>query len=461
MRHRKRLALRIWLALAGFGLLALTVVLLLSSAGLLGDAGPIGLDVVLALIVCAVGGTALIAAGTELAGHFDDIERLRGDLLMAEQHGDRLPRRRSGTDPREDELGRLGATMADLLARRRAERSRPDARLEAVLATIADGLVLATENGLVVLINESGRTLLGRNRIDIGTSLYAALEREDVAAAVRSASEAGRPVTAMIRTVEGDHLACRIAPLPDHGGIALSVQATVVEHRRGVEHDLGLLDRLPEARPPGPETPLAELSASAVDTETTGLDLDTDRVLSVGVVRVHGTRVYRGASFERLVNPAVEIPSRATAVHGLTNAMIAAAPDFRKIVPELKAMLADTAIIGHNVRFDLGMLAREMERAGEPWAPPPALDTAVLYMAVEPGAADLELGAVAERLGITVQGRHTALGDSLVTAEIYVRLVPRLHDRGVVTLGDALERQRRAMRKAGIEEKLDPDLERA
>jgi DNA polymerase-3 subunit epsilon len=451
MRRTTKAALAIWLVLAAGALLALTLLLLLTSAGFLGDR-PVAPAVALGLAAFAFGGLALRAALSLVADHFTAIDRLRGDLLAAGQHGEGLPPRWQEPEAGDDELSRLAATMADLVDRRRAERSRPDARLEAVLATVADGLVIAAENGLVVLINRAARTLLGPGRIAVGTSLYTALERDDVAAAVDRALQSGQPIRAMIRTVEGDHLACRIAPMPDHGGLALSIHATVLEARAGLDHDLALLDRLPEAVPPEADTPLAELSATVLDTETTGLDAATARLLSVGAVRLHGTRVFHGAVLERLVNPGVDIPLRATAVHGLTNAMVAGAPAFADILPDLEAFLADTLIVGHNIRFDLAVLSREMERAGSPWTRPLSLDTALLFMALEPDGNDLSLEALAAHFGVTVQGRHTALGDSLVTAEIYVRMVPRLRDKGVETFGDALDLQRFAMRKAGIPE---------
>jgi DNA polymerase-3 subunit epsilon len=454
---RKRAALRLWLAVAGAALVSVTVILLLSFAGYVGGDGPIGPAVLLGLAAFAVGGLALRAAVAVIARHFDALEALRGDLMAADRHGERMPGRwAEGAAPGDGELGRLASTMGDVLDRHRAERSRPDARLEAVLATVADGLVIAAENGLVVLVNEAAQTLFGRGRIAVGTSLYAALEREDVAEAVAGAVACETPIRATIRTVDGDHLACRVAAMPDHGGIALSVPATVLEPRAGVSHDLRLLDRLPDAAPPRPDTPLAELSASAVDTETTGLDARTDRVLSVGVVRVHGSRVFHGAVLERLVNPGVVVPAGATAVHGLTEAMVAGAPPFAEIVPDLETILADTVILGHNVRFDLAMLTREMREAGREWTAPMALDTALLYMALEPDGESLDLAVLAERYGVAVQGRHTALGDSLVTAEVYVRMLPRLRDKGVETFGDVLDLQRFAMRRTGIPE--DPAL---
>jgi DNA polymerase-3 subunit epsilon len=61
---------------------------------------------------------------------------------------------------------------------------------------------------------------------------------------------------------------------------------------------------------------------------------------------------------------------------------------------------------------------------------------------LHPAQADHSLEAIAERLGVPVIGRHTALGDALVTAEIFVRLVPLLAERGIVTLAQALDASR-------------------
>ena len=65
-------------------------------------------------------------------------------------------------------------------------------------------------------------------------------------------------------------------------------------------------------------------------------------------------------------------------------------------------------------------------------------DTLLLTSALDPALPSFELDAIAARMGVDVHGRHTALGDALVTAEIYVRLLPRLADLKVTTLGAAL-----------------------
>jgi DNA polymerase-3 subunit epsilon len=69
----------------------------------------------------------------------------------------------------------------------------------------------------------------------------------------------------------------------------------------------------------------------------------------------------------------------------------------------------------------------------------PVLDTLLLSALVHPNQASHRLEAIAQRFDITVHGRHTALGDALVTAEVLLRLIPLLEAMGIRTLGEALK----------------------
>jgi len=162
--------------------------------------------------------------------------------------------------------------------------------------------------------------------------------------------------------------------------------------------------------------------------------------------------VFHSVTLDRLVNPGLAIPARSTAVHGITNSMVAGAPPFAEVVGDLQAMMTNTVIVGHNIRFDLAMLRRESERAGIAWKAPPSLDTGLLVIALEPSTENLNLEAVANRFGVEIQGRHTALGDCLVTAEVFVRMIPRLHDLGIRTFAEAIAFQKRAKHMIGMQE---------
>ena len=87
-------------------------------------------------------------------------------------------------------------------------------------------------------------------------------------------------------------------------------------------------------------------------------------------------------------------------------------------------------MIGHNIPFDITMVQRECTVAGLDWQPPAFIDVFPLTIALEPGLPGYSLDALADWLGVEIRGRHTALGDTLVTAEVYQRLLPRLAAAG-------------------------------
>ena len=398
---------------------------------------------------------AIFAAGVLLAiyglwhvygvvdDHLKSLDRLRGALIaLAGDPGAASPPWLE--EAQGGEVARLHDALIRLLSGAAEVRATPGRRLQAVLASIAEALVVITEQGQVSLVNAAGKALLGAERVKVGTSVFAALERPSVVAAIEEAGAAGRPVEATLPTVDGIDLHAKVAGLGEHGGAVLSFPAEELEHRGELEHDLDLHDLPPVPGRLGDEVPLADLPALVLDTETTGLDVNADRVVSIGAVRMHGARVYRSRVFDRLVNPAVAIPPRAIAVHGITDAMVADAEAFAPVFDRLRPLLAGMVLIGHHVTFDILMLRRECQLAGAGWPDPPFLDTLLLAAALDVDWPGLGLEDLASTLGVDVHGRHTALGDSLVTAEVFARLIPLLQDEGVTTLGQAVAFSKRA-----------------
>jgi len=201
------------------------------------------------------------------------------------------------------------------------------------------------------------------------------------------------------------------------------------------------------ARRASPElTALREAGFVALDLETTGLDARRDAVVSVAAVPFLGGQPRPG--YATLVNPERPIPPASTAIHGLTDDMVAAAPRIDRVLAALDDVLDGTPVLaGHGVDFDLAVLERERRQRGLPRLAIPALDTLLLAAALNPGWPDYTLERVASRAGVEVVGRHTAEGDALTAGRILLALLPALEGRGFRTVGELLWLQRQTRAK--------------
>lgn len=368
--------------------------------------------------------------------HFAGLERLRGLLLGLEGRstGDPIAPYVPVEDREVESLRAVALLLAETLQARRRD---PEARLHAVLDSISEPLVVITEDGLVSLVNGPAKALLGAESVAVGTSIFAALSRHAVDAAMDRAKAAEGPIEAEVYTITSKPLKATVREFGAHGGAILSFSEAVPCVAAGLDHDLALHERPPKPRPVSDDTALSDLPALVFDCETTGLDVTRDRMVSIGAVRLQGARLFRSLVLDRLVNPGVPIPPRSTAVHGITDAMVEAAPSFGKVEPLFRELAEGCVLIGHNVPFDIAILRLEYEAAGIDWPTPHSLDLLQLVTVLDPALESASLDALADFWGVENRGRHTALGDALVTAEIFRVLLPRLADLGVHTLGDA------------------------
>jgi DNA polymerase-3 subunit epsilon len=187
---------------------------------------------------------------------------------------------------------------------------------------------------------------------------------------------------------------------------------------------------------------LAQLSYTVFDTETTGVEPSAgDKIISIGAMRIVNGRALRQEIFQQLVDPRRSVPRDSIRIHGIKPGDLEGQPTIGQALPVFHRFCEDTVLVAHNAAFDMRFLELAEPESGVRFAQP-VLDTLLLSAVVHRNQPDHSLEAIAARLGVDVVGRHTALGDAMVTGEIFLKLLPLLAEQGIVTLGQALDASR-------------------
>jgi DNA polymerase-3 subunit epsilon len=217
---------------------------------------------------------------------------------------------------------------------------------------------------------------------------------------------------------------------------------TILPKSRPEFFDFDLFSQ-PGQKPELDQRQLSELTYTVFDTETTGLNpKGGDEIISIGAVRIVNNRLLHDECFDRLVDPQRSIPFESTQIHGIQQEMLIGQLTLDIVLPLFHKFAQGTILIAHNAAFDMRMLQLKEAATGVKFLNP-VLDTMLLSAVVHPGQKNHNMEGIVERLGTSIVGRHTALGDAIATAEIFLKLIPLLAEQGIYTLRQARSASRK------------------
>ncbi len=183
---------------------------------------------------------------------------------------------------------------------------------------------------------------------------------------------------------------------------------------------------------------LRETTFVVVDLETTGGAPESCGITEIGAVKICGGEEL--GEFATLVNPGQPVPPYVTVLTGITEAMLAPAPDLPEVLPAFLEFARGAVWVAHNAPYDVGFLRAACARFGYPWPAPKVLDTAALARRalVRDEIPDRRLATLAGHFH-TRTPTHRALDDARATVDVLHALFGRLGSFKIFTLGDTIE----------------------
>ena len=188
------------------------------------------------------------------------------------------------------------------------------------------------------------------------------------------------------------------------------------------------------------ETPIDEVRFVVLDSETTGLNPRTDRLITIGAVAVRGGEILLEDALEALIQ--VEENTSAVTVHGVTRDESRAGLGEADALERFLDYLRDGVIVGHHIGHDVATFDAAYERHWGARLLNRSMDTMDLTLHLEkdgafagrPAIRRFTLDALCEMFGVIPYDRHTASGDAFITAQVLLRLLKLASRHGRTTL---------------------------
>lgn len=199
-----------------------------------------------------------------------------------------------------------------------------------------------------------------------------------------------------------------------------------------------------------PKQSIGEISFVAFDSELTGLDFRADSIISLGAVKLAGSRILPTQTFYRLVRPDSELKHESVVIHEITHSDLERAEETRVVFEDFLDFINDAVLIGHFVHIDINFVNRALKKLYGLTLQNHAIDTSTLHdwlyendsrFARHHGGMTSrdDLFSLAKRYGIDMGTAHNAFADAYMTAQLFQRFLPFLPGCGVRTVKELLK----------------------
>ena len=181
---------------------------------------------------------------------------------------------------------------------------------------------------------------------------------------------------------------------------------------------------------------------AVLDTETTGLDVNEGhRIVSIGATKIKNLKI-TNEIIDELVNPERQISEPSIKIHHITQEQVQNKPVLKKLDEKIYNFLENTVLVGHNLNFDIKFIIKSAPYTtiAHRVKNIVTIDTIYLAAGIYPHFNSYELSLLCQTLKIQTedQKRHSALGDSVITARLFLHLLEEASKKNVNTIGGIL-----------------------
>ncbi len=193
--------------------------------------------------------------------------------------------------------------------------------------------------------------------------------------------------------------------------------------------------------------PLRDYSFVVFDTELTGLDKRSSEIISIGAVRIENMQIDLGQLFSSYIRPHKTRHTEATLIHRITPEELKTAPKMEEVVPRFVEFLGHSLIVGHCIAIDMDFVDKACRRLYGGTLKNPLIDTMRLsrsyygelyglYQGHGSRKKSFNLHELSKNFQLPLFAQHSALGDAMQTAYLFIYLVKKFHSGGLETLND-------------------------